>query len=123
METARIGPHSRPHRLLRLDGRTREAKIMAATRAELTVHIGGNPSSVQRTLIERAARLGLYLEMLDAKGLAAGGLTERDSRQYIAWSNGLRLVLRELGITAASAERPNPLAAHFAKPPSRETRA
>jgi hypothetical protein len=93
-----IGPHSRPHMLLKLDGRTKEARLMAATRAELTAHVGGRPSAVQRTLIERVARLKLYIELMDAKAIDAGGLTERDSRQYLAWSNSLRLALRDLGL-------------------------
>jgi hypothetical protein len=35
---------------------------------------------VQKALIERAARLTLYIELMDAKALEAGTMTERDSR-------------------------------------------
>jgi hypothetical protein len=69
---------------------------MAATRADLVEHIGGKPSKIQTALIERAARLSLYIEMMDARALASGGMSERDSRQYLAWTNSLRLTLREL---------------------------
>ena len=34
---------------------------------------------MQKALIERAARLTLYIEMMDARALAAGTMTERDS--------------------------------------------
>jgi hypothetical protein len=79
---------------------------LIAARAELTAHVGGNPNNVQKALIERAARLTLYVEMMDARALAAGTMSERDSRQYLAWSNALRLCLRDLGVKAAPAVLP-----------------
>jgi hypothetical protein len=91
--------------LAKLDQRTREAKLLSDARAELTRHVGGSPSSVQRTLIERAARLQLYLEVMDRETLEAGTMSERNSRQYLAWSNSLRLTLRELGVKAAPVEK------------------
>jgi hypothetical protein len=36
MSAAKIGPHSRPHMLAKLDQRTREAKLLSDARAELT---------------------------------------------------------------------------------------
>jgi hypothetical protein len=42
--------------LAKIDGRTKESRLMAAARAELTRHVGGSPSSVQKALIERLAR-------------------------------------------------------------------
>jgi hypothetical protein len=56
---------------------------------------------VQRVLIERAARLTLYIELMDAEALEAGTMTERNSRQYLAWVNALRLCLREIGVDEA----------------------
>jgi hypothetical protein len=104
---AALGPHTRQHRLLEgIDWRTRQGQTLIAARAELTAHVGGNPSNVQKALIERAARLTLYIEMMDARALAAGTMTERDSRQYLAWSNSLRLTLRDLGVKAAPAVLP-----------------
>jgi hypothetical protein len=76
-----VGPHSRQHQLLAgLDWRTREGKFLAAARDELTRHVGGSPNSVQRTPIERAARLTLYIEMMDRDSLVAGTMSERNSR-------------------------------------------
>jgi hypothetical protein len=47
--------------LAKIDRRTKESRLMAAARAELVRHVGGAPTSVQRTLIERATRLQLGL--------------------------------------------------------------
>jgi hypothetical protein len=96
-----LGPHTRQHRLLEgIDWRTREGQVLIAARAELTAHVG-NPNSVQKVLIERAARLMLYIELMDAEALVAGTMTERNSRQYLAWVNALRLCLREIGVDEA----------------------
>jgi hypothetical protein len=103
MTVAQIGPYSRPHMLAKIDGRTKESRLIAAARDELTRHVGGSPSHVQRVLIERAARLMLYIEIMDRETLEAGTMSERNSRQYLAWSNSLRLTLRELGLKAAPA--------------------
>ena len=103
----RLGPHSREHQLLAgLDWRTREGKLLAASRDELTRHVGGNPNSVQKVLIERAARLTLYIEMMDRDALESGTMSERNSRQYLAWVNALRLCLREIGLDEAKPEMP-----------------
>ena len=97
METYAIGPHSRPHMLAKLDQRTRESRLLKAVRRDLTAHVGGKPSATQRALIERAARLSLYIEVMDRESMSTGTMTERNSRQYLAWVNALRLALRELG--------------------------
>jgi hypothetical protein len=101
----RLGPHTRQHRLLdAIDWRTREGQTLIAAREELTCHVGGKPNNVQKALIERAARLTLYIELMDAEALKAGTMTERNSRQYLAWVNALRLCLREIGVKAAPSQ-------------------
>jgi hypothetical protein len=67
--------------LAKIDGRTKESRLLAAARAELIRHVGGAPNSIQRTLIERAARLQLYLEVMDRETLETGTMSERASRQ------------------------------------------
>jgi hypothetical protein len=100
-----LGPHTREHRLIAgIDWRTREGQTLIAAREELTRHVGGKPNNVQKALIERAARLTLYIELMDAEALKAGTMSERNSRQYLAWVNALRLCLREIGVRAAPAE-------------------
>jgi hypothetical protein len=41
-----LGPYSRTAILSKLDGRTREARLMRGTRAALIAHVGGKPSVV-----------------------------------------------------------------------------
>jgi hypothetical protein len=86
--------------LARLDWRTREAKLLTAIRVELTQHVGSS-SAVQRALIERASRLLVCLEVMDRQALESGGMSERNSKQYLAWCGQLRLTLREIGVKAA----------------------
>ena len=43
---------------------------------------------------------------MDAEALVDGTMSERNSRQYLAWINALRLTLRDLGVKAAPAEKP-----------------
>jgi hypothetical protein len=94
--------------------RSREGKLLAAARAELIAHVGGNPNNVQKTLIERAERLSLYIELMDAEALEAGTMSERNSRQYLAWSNALRLCLREIGVDEAKPAKPPSLSDYVA---------
>ena len=102
-----LGPHSRRHRLAILDGRTREARLLKATIDELNRHVGGAPTALQTRLINRIARLELYLTMQDARADENGGLlSERDSRQYLAWCNSIRLAMRDLGLEKRIAQQP-----------------
>lgn len=87
---------------------------MRQIRDDLTRHVGGAPSSVQRQLIERAAMLTLHVALFDAKALKAGGLSERDGRQYLAYSNSLARALAQLGMSPTS-PRPPTLAEHLAR--------
>ena len=59
---------------------------------------------------------------MDAKALVAGTMSERDSRQYLAWVNALRLALRELGVDEAKSEkrRPSPPSSRVTRRPRRE---
>jgi hypothetical protein len=110
----RLGPYSTRKKAGTVDGRTREA-LLRRVRADLTKHVGGNPSATQQALIERAAWLSLHIALLDERTvrtlakardgrltrdemLAAGAtLSESDSRQYLAWTNSLAKVMGQLG--------------------------
>ena len=97
-----------------LDGRTREARALQATIDELTEHVGGNPSATQTRQIDRAARLELHMKMMDARADQNGGaLSDRDARQYLAWNNSFRLILRDLGLER-QAKAPPSLPEHIA---------
>jgi hypothetical protein len=70
-------------------------------------HVGGKPSAVQQTLIERACQLQIRIAMMDRDFAAGCVQTEHDSRTYLAWSNSLTRTLRELGVKAVSERAPN----------------
>jgi hypothetical protein len=84
-----------------LKGRSKEWRYLKKCRRELEEHIGGNPTTVQRKLIERASWLMLRLSMMDRRLAEDGGkrFTRNDSTQYLAWSNGLSRTLVLLDLT------------------------
>ena len=103
-EMARTRPYSRPSVLAGIDHRTREGRIMAGVRAELTEHVGGSPSATQRVLIERAAQLTLRLAMLEAR---PSPMDDHAANQYLAWSNSLVRLMARLGMTGAKQRAPS----------------
>jgi hypothetical protein len=102
-----LGPYSRTARLSKLDGRTREARLMRGTRSALIGHVGGKPSVVQQALIERACQLQIRIAMMDRDFAAGCVQTEHDSRTYLAWSNSLTRTLRQLGLKGAADKPPS----------------
>jgi hypothetical protein len=100
-----VGPYSlaiqRGARGWAVDGRSREGKFLRTYEHMLTVHVGGEPSRVQTELIRRAARVALRLELMDEESLLKPGISERQSRYYLAWHNTLVRTLREIGVVAA----------------------
>jgi len=105
---ATIGPYSRPSTLAKLDGRTREARLMRDFRARLVEHVGGKPSATQSALIDRATWLALHVAQLDQRTADNRAMSEHDARTYLAWSNSLTRTLRELGMEGASSPGPAP---------------
>jgi hypothetical protein len=121
-DTTLVGPYTRAPSLLRLDGRRREVKLLRQTRAELLGHVGPHPSATQRALVEVAVNLTLYVRLFDSKALAAGGLGERDARQYLAYSNSLTRALARLGLNKATQEpKSPPLTESFSPPVTSES--
>ena len=111
---ARLKVYSRAKAIAKLDGRTCEAKLLRETRLSLAEHLGGNPTATQRALIDRAAWLTLHMAQLDRKAADGGGLTEHDSRTYLAWSNSLTRTLTAIGMKAAQ-PRAKTLPEHLAE--------
>jgi hypothetical protein len=97
----RLGPWSRQAALSMLDGRSKEAMYMRRVRSELIAHLGGNPNAVQRHLIERVVRLSMHIELMDQRLFHSTGPTQKQSNEYLAWSNALGRTLARLGIDAA----------------------
>ena len=104
----------RPAALAKLDGRTKEARLIRTLRVALIAHCGGKPSTTQAALIERAIMLQLRLSLLDHKFAERGEMTDYDSRTYLAWSNALTRLLRQLGLKGARAAGPT-LGEHLAQ--------
>ena len=98
-----VGPYSRPAALAKLDGRTRAARLLRDTRRALLAHVGETPSATERALVDRATMLTVHLALMDEKALRdVNGFSERDGRQYLAWSNSLERALRRLGLDAST---------------------
>ena len=110
---ARLSVYSRPSALAKLDLRSAEGRLLARVRSDLTRHVGGDPSAVQRALIDQIAMLQLHIAMMDARALEDGGLSARDGKQYLAWCNSAARLLRQLGLKGAPAPRRS-LADHLA---------
>lgn len=100
-------------KLARMDGRTKAARLLRETRADLVAHVGGRPSATQAAMIEQAAQLQLRLAVMDRKFAETGAQTDHDSRTYLAWSNSLSRLLCRLGIKGAAQRGPS-LAEHLA---------
>jgi hypothetical protein len=102
-----------------IDGRSREGRYLRAIEADLVQHAGGSPSTTQKILIHRCARLMLRLDLFDQR-LTAGEMTSHDARTYNALQNSLRLALRDLGLKSRDDKAAVPtiadIAARHAKP-------
>jgi hypothetical protein len=102
----KLGPYSNCATLAKLDGRTREARLVKSLRAELVAHVGGNPSTTQRLLIDQACALQLRIALMDADSERIDVMTERNQVQYLAWSGALTRLLDKIGLKAAAAPKP-----------------
>ena len=94
-----------------ISGRTPEGRFIRAVEAQLSEHVGGSPSIVQRMLIRRLANVSLRLELLDRK-FAKAKPTDFDTKMYGALHNSFRLLCREIGLKGA--EPPVPTIAEYA---------
>jgi hypothetical protein len=97
----KLGPYSQTSTLAKLDGRTREARLIKSLRAELTAHVGNAPSVTQRLLIDQAVQLQLRIALMDAEGTDPGEMSERRQVQYLAWTGALARLLQQLGMKPA----------------------
>jgi hypothetical protein len=108
----------RPHKLAKLDKRTREARRMRQIEADLFEHVGGvdRATAPQKYLIERTAIDIVRLELLDTK-MTNGSITEYDARISHALRGAVRLALRQLGAAVSASKPADALgyAAHRAK--------
>jgi hypothetical protein len=85
-----------------IDGRSREGRFLRDVERELLAPLGAQPSFGQRLLARRAARLAVRLELFDEKAAQGKDWSAHDLRTYHALQNGLRLLVRELGLKAVA---------------------
>ena len=102
-----LGPHSRVHRLVEVDLRTKEGLIVNRLRRDLVKHVGGKPNVIQRVMIERCCWLQLRVSLLDRKIAAGEAFTEIDNNSYIAWCNALVRTMARLGVVTKRSSRPS----------------
>lgn len=90
-----------------------EGRFLAACKAELAAHLGGEPTPAARVVIDRLSWLRLHVVLIDER--AAGGVpvSAHDQRAYLAFSNAISHGMRQLGLKGA-AEKPPSLADYLA---------
>ena len=98
------GPFSRRVLATIVNGKSTDGHFIRAYQRELTEHIGGRPTIVQRRLIERAAMLALHLLKFDQRAYRVGQLSDRSMRDYLAAHNSLTRTLQAIGVQAAPVE-------------------
>ena len=89
-------PYDLPVR--RLHGLCRERQEAARLRRALIAHVGGKPSATQAAMIDQGAELKLRLAVMDQDFIQTGRRSAHASRDYLAWSNSLVRLLRQLGL-------------------------
>jgi hypothetical protein len=85
------------------DMRTRAGRLLKTVRAELTAHVGGNPTATQQRLIERAAILTAHLARMDTAIL--NGSASPDA-SYVSMSSSLARITATLGLDVAEVPAP-----------------
>src|SRR5262245_31240077 len=78
-----IGPWSRRlHRgsIADIDGRSETGRYARHLEAQLTAHVGGEPSVMEKLLIDRLVRTSIILDLLDKKlsDAAVGAISMRE---------------------------------------------
>ena len=94
----RVGPFSTATELRKVDGRTREARIVRAVVADLVAQLGGHPSAAQRLLIQSAAIVTLRLTLALERYQLGGETSDRLDQHVVALINAQRQVLGTLGL-------------------------
>jgi hypothetical protein len=100
----RLGPHSRPSRIARLDRRSCEFRRLEEIRSDWLDHLGGKATIAQLTLIETVATSTLFCELLerDAFQNHGGIMPERSAKQHSTYLRARSMAARQLGLKAAS---------------------
>lgn len=93
-----VGPFARDRSLTTLDKRTKAGRVLRQTIADLTGHVGGDPSAAEALLIQSAGVKATRLYLLSEKLLNGGEIGADSDHHALAWLNSLRLDLQALGL-------------------------
>ena len=89
--------HGAYRNLTALDGRTKEARIIAEVEAALVNSLGGDPSPQQCLLIQRIAVKSLRCYLSEREFLRNRSQSRLET-DYLSWANSLRADLQLLGL-------------------------
>jgi hypothetical protein len=95
-------PLARPGMIPVIDGRSLEAKHMNAVRVALMQSIGGEPTALQRLLIEQAATLALRIHLADVQYVWSG----TEAQDYAEWLRALDRLLSRIANPNTTPEPP-----------------
>jgi len=93
--------HGSYQSLDRVDGRTREAKILHEVEAALVTALGGDPSPQETIMIQRISVKSLRCFLSECEILKCSSDGQRRARleqDYLSWANSLRADLSLLGL-------------------------
>jgi len=93
--------HGAYRNLTALDGRTKEARLMAEVEAALVNSLGGDPSPQQILLIQRIAVKSLRCYLSEREFLRDRSQSRLET-DYLSWANSLRADLQLLGMERRS---------------------
>ena len=93
--------HGAYRNLTALDGRTKEARLMAEVEAALVNSLGGDPSPQQIILIQRIAVKSLRCYLSEREFLRNRSQSRLET-DYLSWANSLRADLQLLGMERRS---------------------
>ena len=112
-----LGPYSVHFQALngKLDGRTKEARILKSTRKEVAALLGHRPNAAELAMIEQIAWLQLRVAAINQR-LLAGSYTQFDTSVYNAHVNSLARLFAKLGVIGNGVHAPaiGALADYFA---------
>jgi hypothetical protein len=111
----KYGPYAREIVLAKVDGRSREGRLLTQVRRALIEQLGGEAklTPAQRLLVDRVAHLQLRVAKLDAR-LIDGSYTSYDNSTHAAFSNALRRTLLALNLETPIAPSAPSLSDYFA---------
>jgi hypothetical protein len=95
---SRLGPYSRTGAIAGLDGRSVEYRYYKKCRDEFLLYVGGEPTAIQRELVEQAAWLKVRLAVVNRRAAENDGARAVDDSD-LAFINTLGRLLMFLDFT------------------------